>query len=79
MTATAPRQALVAHLTEFHRSRVKITTHDTVETLGRKHGRDHHHYAPRNHRHEGVNLGPNHRPPGWKTGLDVVDLRKATP
>lgn len=74
MTAPTPKQRLVSHLAEHHR-RVKVTTRDTAASLGSKHAREHWRYGSHSHLHAGPqNLGPDARPPGWRTGGDVVRL-----
>lgn len=40
--------------------------------LAREHARQHHLYGSTTHYHDGPNLGPHQRPPGWETGADVV-------
>lgn len=74
------RQTLLAHLAEYHSGQNtglrRWTSRSTLADLQRSHGYAHHHYGSRTHRHqapgEGPNLGPDSRPAGWKTGLDVV-------
>lgn len=72
-----PKQTLAAHLAERH-SRIKISKRNTLADLQRAHGRDHH-YFKGNHFHAyldtPVNPGPDNRPQGWKTGLDVEELQ----
>lgn len=66
-----PFEDLVAHLHALH-PRLRISSRDTAETLGKLHTRDHWRFDQRSHFHEGLDLGASHRPPGWKTGDDVV-------
>ncbi len=68
------RQTLAAHLGQFHR-RVKVG-HKSFEALAREHAHEHHRNGSRTHFHEGVNLGPGHRPEGWRTGTGVVEINK---
>jgi hypothetical protein len=65
------RQILAKHLLEYH-PRVKISTRDTFEALGKKHSHEHHHMTVTSHYHDGPNRGPNERPAGWKTGFGVI-------
>lgn len=58
------------HLRERH-GVVKVPR--ATAAAERLHGIRHHQYTP-NHRHAGPNSGPGDRPPGWKTGGDVVEL-----
>lgn len=65
-----PKQVLVAHIAERHRTPPGNVT--TRESLALWHARQHHRFWT-NHYHEGPNTGPGNRPPGWATGADVVD------
>src|SRR5687768_15657194 len=71
--ARTPKQTLAAHLAEWHQ-RIKLAKSATLADLQRAHGSDHHHYKG-NHFHaypeKPINPGPDNRPPGWKTGLNV--------
>lgn len=69
-----PRQALVAHLEEWHPRGLRrdhVPTNRSMAWLVTWHMRQHHRYAT-NHTHAGPNLGPDQRPPGWYTGADPV-------
>ena len=57
------------HMRTLH-PRVKLPRSN--EDLAKAHMRDHHYFAPTNHRHEGANRGPGDRPEGWRTGEGVV-------
>lgn len=69
-----PKQVLVAHIDELHRK--KPPRGLTYAALGLWHARQHHQLWITSHRHEGLNLGPLCRPPGWRTGENVVDMKQ---
>lgn len=78
-----PKQTLLAHIRELHpvadayshtggpKSGSGKLERRTLVQLQYLHGSLHHRMSP-NHYHEGVNLGPGARPPGWKTGENAV-------
>jgi hypothetical protein len=73
MTATmtaepTPKQVLVAHLESMHKG---APNRGSLVSFRTWHARQHHHFAT-SHFHEGVNLGPGTRPPGWRTGQGAV-------
>ncbi len=80
LTPRQTRQALLAHLEACHASQNvghgRWNRRSTLEALQHSHGYAHHHYGDRTHGHhaegEPPNTGPDHRPAGWRTGLDVV-------
>lgn len=61
--------ALRAHMRELH-PHVRLPRSNA--DLERAHAEHHHRVRPRNHYHAGPNPGPGDRPPGWKSGGDVV-------
>jgi hypothetical protein len=77
LCALCASKRLAQHVAEYHPS-ITATSRDTTAALATKHGNDHHRYAPRSHRHAGDNVGPGQRPAGWRTGEDVIDLRRTT-
>ena len=73
---TTTRQALLAHIASLHTARGGLPRKRmTLVELQRWHGNEHHRLSP-NHFHEGVNLGPGSRPPGWKTGEGAVPITR---
>lgn len=62
------KQRLIAHLEEHHRL---IPRTKTFTEMGKLHAMEHHERWC-DHIHAGANLGPNDRPPGWRTGEGVV-------
>jgi hypothetical protein len=72
------KQDLLAHLRELHtgslndrRRGMRISDRSTFAELARAHA-DIHWRSYCSHYHAGPNPGPWLRPPGWKTGKDVV-------
>lgn len=70
-----PKQALLAHIDAMHRRKLP-RKRMSYQELGQWHAAQHHHYL-NNHVHAGVNLGPDNRPAGWRTGADVVPKRQS--
>lgn len=66
-----PKQVLLAHVKERH-PQIKTPKNVTIAGLKRAHTREHWRLWC-NHFHAGVNTGPDNRPEGWKTGLDVIE------
>jgi hypothetical protein len=68
-----PKQALAAHIANYHQALPKGSGRWTMAQLRQWHRTHHHRYgAGLDHTHAGPNLGPSRRPPGWDTGADVV-------
>lgn len=65
---TADPLVLVPHLTTMHKRAPKS---GTLAQLVRWHQQEHYR-SYTTHWHEGVNLGPDHRPAGWVTGEGAV-------
>jgi hypothetical protein len=65
------RGDLASHLAERHQS-LTVRTSWTAGQLAQAHAEAHHRNTP-NHLHAGINTGPNDRPIGWYTGLDVIE------
>lgn len=70
-----PKSILREHLERMHRG--PFAERLTYEALQKEHGRQHHRSWP-SHDHEGLNLGPDARPAGWRTGEGVVIRRRLT-
>jgi hypothetical protein len=69
---------LRGHVQQYHSRMVKSGLPRSNHDLAKAHAQEHHRFGSHSHRHEGVNLGPNQRPPGWTTGGDVVELSADT-
>lgn len=67
------RAVLVAHLVEHHPG--IDTERRPLHVLVREHQDSHYRGWRMGHYHEGVNLGPRNRPPGWRTGEGAVMSR----
>jgi hypothetical protein len=65
------RQRLLAHIAELHTGRSQPALWWPYKRLASWHARQHHRYWT-NHYHEGPNLGPDQRPPGWYTGEGAI-------
>jgi len=70
-----PKQILRTHLRKHH-VRV-LTRRRPYRELSRRHAREHWQFGRMlHHYHAGTNLGPDVRPSGWYTGLDVVVVQE---
>ena len=63
---------LRAHIRAMH---PWINPRRSLVLLERDHAHEHHRYLP-NHYHAGTNLGPDQRPPGWRTGEDAIATQR---
>lgn len=72
-----PKQRLVDHIRDHHAGHAAAIAgaieagRISYKELGEKHAGWHHRYRC-SHAHAGENLGSGHRPPGWRTGEDVI-------
>lgn len=62
------RRRLREHMREMHPRVRPVPSALTAAALA--HAREHHRRSP-GHYHAGPNLGPDVRPPGWRTGEDA--------
>lgn len=66
-----PKQVLLNHIQGMHSRLSHVNRKWTMAEMAKVHSNQHHRLSS-NHYHEGVNLGPDNRPPGWYTGEGAV-------